>query len=64
MIVYKIENYQKEMDVYRPEKVCDCLVDDFYAEEFDAIEASSWCELAYAGEIYQGDGFTITVTEE
>ena len=38
-------------------------IDDLVGTE-EAINASSWCELAEIGERYEGDGFTITVVEE
>lgn len=30
-------------------------------DEKEAIEASSWCELAVVGDVYFGDGFTIGI---
>lgn len=64
MIVWNIENYRKSRTCYRAERVYDELVDNFGVSEEDAIEAESWSELACIGEVYQGEGFTITVEEE
>ena len=33
-------------------------------DEQEAIKASSWCELAEIGEIYENENFTIEVIEE
>lgn len=64
MIVWNAENRYKSKTCYRSERVYDALVDDFEVSEEDAIEAESWAELAYVGEVYQGENFTITVEEE
>lgn len=34
------------------------------ADEYEAIEASSWCELAEVGETYETDNFSIEVIED
>lgn len=42
------------------------LYDIIYAltgDEFEAINVSSWAELAGVEETYNGDGFTVTVEE-
>ncbi len=64
MTVWNIENYSKSRSCYRAERVYDVLLDDFNVPEEDAIEAEDWSELACVGEVYKGDGFTITVYEE
>lgn len=64
MRVYKIENYQKEKTVYKPESVYDCLVENFGIDEDDASEAFEWCEESYDGDVYKGDGFTVKIEEE
>lgn len=67
MIVWVIENAYKRRECYKAERVYDELVDNFGingVDDFEAIEAESWCELAVVGEVYYGEGFTITVEEE
>lgn len=45
-------------------KVAELLEEHGLADTQEAIEASSWCELAVIGDIYDGDRFTIEVIEE
>ncbi len=54
---------------YIPEKekhyrVAELLEEHGLANTQEAIEASSWCELAEIGEVYDGDKFTIEVVED
>lgn len=64
MVVWIIENYSKSRTCYRAERVYDELIDNFGVSEEEAIEAEGWSELACIGEVYQGEGFTVTVEEE
>lgn len=66
MVAFVITDYIRKRTAYSPESVYDYLTDNtvFGFDELDAIEASSWCELAYVGESYTGDGFYIEVKEE
>lgn len=45
-------------------KVAELLEEYSLADTQEAIEASSWCELATIGEIYDGEQFTIEIVEE
>jgi len=55
--------YTEEREFHHddPEAVFDWLNSQVGTEE--AIEASSWCELACVGEEYESDNFYITVEE-
>lgn len=44
-------------------KVAELLEEHGLADTQDAIEASSWCELASIGDVYESDKFTIEVIE-
>lgn len=44
-------------------RVAELLEEYELADTQEAIEASSWCELAEIGEVYDGDKFTIEVIE-
>lgn len=45
-------------------RVAELLEEYNLAEPQEAIEASSWCELASVGEVYDGEKFTIEVIED
>ena len=45
-------------------KVAELLEEYELADTQEAIEASSWCELAEIGEVYDGEKFTIEVVED
>lgn len=45
-------------------RVAELLEEHGLADTQEAIEASSWCELAEIGEVYDGDKFTIEVVED
>lgn len=47
-------------------RIAELLEEHGLADTQEAIEASSWCELAVIGEVYYGENFTIEVidTEE
>lgn len=64
MTVFTIENYRRKRECYSPARIVDELIELFDVDMPDAIDAESWAELAYYGEVYQGDGFTITKSEE
>lgn len=40
------------------------IIDNMTGDAKEAIEASSWCELAGVGEVYEHDDFTIEVVDE
>lgn len=44
-------------------KVAELLEEHGLADTQEAIEASSWCELAEVGEVFDGEKFTIEVIE-
>lgn len=66
MIVWKVMNRWEDIvyDRYELDSVYDVLIDRFHVTEEEAIEASSWCELACVGEVYQGEMFKIRVEEK
>jgi len=64
MIVWNIESYLGNRTCYSTGAVFDTLTDKYDIPTEDAIDAESWCELAYVGEVYQGEDFRITVEEE
>ena len=66
-IVFKIEGTGKRCTyyIYSQRRIFDVLLYHELADSYEeAIEASSWCELATVGEVFYGKDFTITVEEE
>lgn len=58
---------QEESGITREYEDPEELYDFIFAltgDEYEAIEVSSWAELAVIGNQYLGDGFTVTVEEE
>lgn len=45
-------------------RVYELLIKHGLADEQEAIEASSWCELAAIGETYETDSFKIEVIDD
>lgn len=48
----------------KPYRVAELLEEHGLADTLEAINASSWCELAEIGEVFDGEKFTIEVIEE
>lgn len=65
MIGFRIKaaNSTTMYTVYTEDRVYDYILSIAKSEEL-AIEASSWAELAYIGEVYEHDQFTVEVIEE
>lgn len=61
--MYKLHEDSGIIREYRdPEELYD-IIYALTGDEFEAINVSSWAELAGVEEIYNGDGFTVTVGE-
>lgn len=64
MVVFEIKSGNFRYTCRKPYEVyelIDCLL--LCHEPLIAIEASSWCELACVGEVYEYNNFTIEVLE-
>lgn len=66
MIIFKVHNEAENSisTFYKtPEGIAEHLVDSKLADWDDAIDAESWCELAYYEDVYEGEGFHITMED-
>lgn len=64
MILYSVE-IEKSGVIYsykQPEDIFD-LIESISSNE-EAVEISSWAELAGVGEMYYGEGFNVEVVED